>query len=122
MKKFLLSGIAILMLMVVIAFTNSGSYSVINKSGVNVTGITITPSGDNSGNLSTTFSRTISKDQSIGIDFTVNEQVCEYDIRFTDESGKQYLMNGVNLCNSSEIILVTNKADEVPQIYVPNSK
>ena len=116
MKKTLSIGIIILFLAFFIGFTVSGNYSVINKSGVNVTGISISPSGDNSGNT-TTISRSISKDQSISIDFTANEEQCEYDVRFTDDKGREYLMSGVELCGSSEIILVSNKADEVPQIY-----
>lgn len=121
MKQTLIGGVIVLFVMAFIGFTGAGSYSVINKSGVNVSSIKITPTGDNTGN-SVSFSRSIAKDQSINIDFTANEEVCEYDVRFTDEHGKEYLMSGVNLCGSSEIVLVTSKADEVPQIYAPHSK
>ena len=116
MKKTLYSGIFILFLALFIGFTVSGNFSITNKSGVNVTNVTISPTGDNSGN-STSFSMSISKDQSIGVDFTVNPEECQYDVRFTDDKGREYLMSGVELCESSEIVLVSNKADEVPQIY-----
>ena len=121
MKQTLISGVIVLFLMAFIGFTGAGNYSVINKSGVNITSFKITPTGDNTG-TSVSFSRSVAKDQSISIDFTANEEVCEYDVRFTDEQGREYLMSGVNLCGSSEIILVTSKADEVPQIYAPHSK
>jgi hypothetical protein len=116
MKKTLYYGIFILFLALFIGFTVSGNISVINKSGVNITKVIISPTGDNAGN-STTFSRSISKEQSISIDFAVNPDVCQYDVRFTDDKGREYLMSDVELCGSSEIILVSNKADEVPQIF-----
>ena len=116
MKKTLSYGAIALFLAFFIGFTISGNFSVINKSGVNVTKVIISPTGDNAGN-STTFSNSISKDQSISIDFAVNSEACQYDVRFTDDKGREYLMSGVELCGSSEIILVSNKADEVPQIY-----
>lgn len=118
MKKALYSGIAILFLMLFIGFSVTGNYSIINKSGVNVTGITISQSGDNAGN-SVTFSRSISKDQSISVDFTANTENCNYDVRFTDDQGREYVMSGIELCGSTELVLVSHKADEVPQIYVP---
>lgn len=121
MKQTLFTGIIVLLLMFFIGFTGTGNYSVINKSGVNVTSITISPIGDNTGN-SVSFSRSIGMDQSISIDFTTNTEVCEFDVRFTDDQGREYVMTGIDLCNSSKIILVSNKVDEVPQIFVPTSK
>src|SRR5688572_2904536 len=118
MKKALYSGIAILFLMLFIGFSVTGNYSIINKSGVNVTGVTIIPTGNDAGN-SVNFSSSISKDQSISVDFTANTENCSYDVKFTDDQGREYVMNGIDLCSSTELVLVTNKADEVPQIYVP---
>ena len=118
MKKALYSGIAILFLMLFIGFSVTGNYSIVNKSGVNVTGVTIIPTGNNTDN-SVNFSTSISKDQSISVDFTVNSENCSYDIRFKDDQGREYVMSGIDLCGSTELVLVSNKADEVPQIYVP---
>ena len=47
MKQTLYSGIVVLLLVFVLGFTNAGNYSVINKSGVQVTGISISPAGTN---------------------------------------------------------------------------
>lgn len=117
MKKALFSGIAILFLALFVGFSVTGNYSIVNKSGVNVTGVTISPSGTTVNSIS--FSRSISKDQTISVDFTANAEACTYDVRFTDDQGNEHLMSGVELCGSSELVLVSNKAEEVPQIYMP---
>lgn len=117
MKQTLYSGIVVVLLFVIVGFTNAGNYSVINKSGVNVTGISISPSGMNFQNA-VTFSRSINTDQVTSIDFESDSDNCTYDIKFSDANGKSYVMSGVDLCGSNEIILERVISDEAPAIQL----
>ncbi|HLT24063.1 MAG TPA: hypothetical protein VK004_02965 [Ignavibacteria bacterium] len=117
MKQILYSGIVVLLLFVIVGFTNAGNYSVINKSGVNVTGISISPAGMNFQNA-VTFSRSINTDQIISIDFESDSENCLYDIKYSDSNGKSYVMSGIDLCESNEIILERVITDEAPAIQL----
>lgn len=117
MKQTLYSGIVVLLLFVTFGFTNTGNYSVVNKSGVNVTGISISPAGMNFQNA-VSFSRSINIDQVASIDFESDSENCLYDIKFSDANGKSYVMSGVDLCGSNEIILERVISDEVPAIQL----
>lgn len=114
MKKALLSGLMLLVFTLLTGFTSESNYSVVNKSGVNVTKISISPTGDSQS--TTTISRSISKDQTVTLDIALNPEVCQYDIKFTDESGNEYSMSGVELCESRIIVLESNKEDSAPKM------
>ena len=126
MRKIFLSIVIIVSFAFVIAFTGSGDYSIVNKSGVKVTNISIAKSGDSFVNASN-YSQSISDNQTVSISFdrgSNNEQTCSYDVKFTDDRGQSYIMEGIDLCGSDIIVLQTGtvKADEVPQIINPQTK
>lgn len=115
MKKIFLSLALVCTFLIAVSFADSKDITIINKSGVNVISITISSTGDVSG--SQTFSSSIGDGQKSLIGFEVTGEQCLYEVRFTGQDGKQYLMTDVELCNSTEIILETNKADEVPGFF-----
>ena len=115
MKNFFLSLALVCTFLIAVSFAGSKDITVINKSGVNVTSITISSIGDASG--SQTFSSSIPDGHQSSIGFELLNEQCLFEVRFTGQDGKQYLMSDVELCGSTEIILVTNKADEVPGFF-----
>ena len=115
MKNIFLSLALVCTFLIAVSFAGSKDITIINKSGVNVNSITISSIGDVSG--SQTFSSSIPDGQKSSISFEVIGEQCLYEVRFTGQDGKQYIMSDVELCGSTEIILVSNKADEVPQIF-----
>lgn len=114
MKKALLSGLLLLLLTFLAGFSVEGNYSVVNKSGVNVTKISISPTGD--AQSTTTLSKSISAGQSVSLDINLNPEVCQYDIKFSDENGNEYQMSGVELCESNVIVLESNKEVSAPKL------
>jgi hypothetical protein len=117
MKKILLSIFVISSLAVIIAFNTNGNYTVVNKTDLDITTISISPSGDNfSGSES--FSTTIPKGESFSIDYSTKSDICSYDVKFKDNNGQEFIVNDVELCSNNVIILATNKAETVPQVLI----
>ena len=114
-KAFFSITLVLSVLLIAVTFAETKQLNVINKSGVNVTNITISLKGDNIGAQS--FSERLQNGEKVTINFDANSEDCLFIVNFTDDKGNRYTMNSVELCNSNEIILSSNKADEVPQIF-----
>ncbi|MBZ0203014.1 MAG: hypothetical protein IT281_01520 [Ignavibacteria bacterium] len=115
MKQFSI-GIAVLFLFVFIGSTvYSGEYNLVNKSGTTVTGIYVLGSGSPSwSRLPVTSS--INNGEKVTFDFQAGAENCVYSLKFTDTNGKEYFMDNINICETSEIILAVNEAESVPKI------
>lgn len=114
-KAFFSITLVLSVLLITVTFAENKQLTVLNKSGVNVTSITVSQEGDFAG--SQTFSNRVQNGEKFTINFNANTDNCVYNVNFTDDKGNVYTMSSVELCNSNEIILTSNKADEVQQIF-----
>jgi hypothetical protein len=83
----------------------SNTYTIVNKSGVVVKSVYVSPTGTNNwgGNICTV--DMLKTNEGFQYGFDADKDHCSFDIKFTGDDGKDYLMSGVSLCTSSVIIL-----------------
>src|SRR5450759_4819209 len=108
MKQFIL-GAAVIILIVTLGNTlrsqESQTLVIANKTGETVTTVYVSPAGTNSwGNSINTKDKLLSNET---FQFTqmVDNTKCAYDLKFTGDEGKEYMMTNLNLCTGGTILL-----------------
>ena len=105
MKKFIYWTSGVLLLILVFGFSGESNYTIINKSGVKIRSISISPSGEDFQNP-VLFLRAVDMNESTGIYLDTRSGNGAYDIKFTDEKEKEYTMPNVEFGDTEEIILI----------------
>jgi len=87
----------------------AGDRTIINKSGSAVTSVMISPSGSSNWIYISTGMAAEGKFM-----FTLEDNafVCSYELKFTDDKGKEYFMGSIDICSEFEITLDGHRAEE----------
>ncbi len=97
----------------------SGEYKLINKTGSSISGIYISSSGSDSW---LAIGSTMTSSQNISFTFDAVSQNCQYKIKFTDNTGKENIIESIDMCSVSEIILNSGTSTETDSIKLPLKK
>jgi hypothetical protein len=95
----------------------AGDYSIVNKSEVIVTSVSVSEYGSGSWNTIVSSAR-ILKGEMISVYLESSSEKCNYELKFIDENGKEYRINDISLCGSNEIVLTTNSSVEAEKIKI----
>lgn len=87
----------------------SNTYTVVNKSGVVVKSVYVCPSGTNNWGSNICTVDMLKTNEGFQYGFDADKDHCSFDIKFTGDDGKDYIMPGVSLCTSSVVLLRTAK-------------
>jgi PAS domain-containing protein len=114
MKKFIVAGLLLLLVIPAYAFKTTGQYTLINKTAYNITGISLSPREEGSWS-SLRISGTLQAGERTETNYEPSSETCSYDIKFTDDRGNEHVIKNVELCNTSTITLFVsepgNRAD-----------
>lgn len=106
MKNFIVVLITLVSLSITAFGQDDREYLVTNGTGITVVDVTASPSGRNMwGNNLITKSMTADGDDVI-FSIPVTTTDCVWDFKFHDENGAEYVMEKVNLCNTTTFILM----------------
>ncbi|MBE2228053.1 MAG: hypothetical protein IAE93_11935 [Ignavibacteria bacterium] len=95
----------------------SGERTVVNKSGENVTGLMVAPAGTNSWN--SVYQGSFTNGHKMSFSYEETSGNCVVNVKFINGNGKEYLLENIDLCASSEIVLTTTESTNVESIDVP---
>lgn len=112
--KRLLSLALLLSMMFILsstAFTQlSKTYTIVNKSGMVVTAVNVSPAGANNWGDNISTLDKLNNKEGFQYAFEVDQKNCTVDIRFKSEDGKYYTMKNIDLC-SNAVVPLTKTAD-----------
>jgi hypothetical protein len=94
----------------------SGDYTLVNKSGISVSSVQFSEASSNSWN---SIGVNLSDGQKLTLTFDTPSENCVYNLKFTDNTGKEYIMDAVDLCGQTEIILSTSNSTEADKVTLP---
>lgn len=97
----------------------SGDYKLINKTGSSISGIYISSSGSDTW---LAIGSTMTSGQNISFTFDAVEQNCQYKIKFTDNKGIENIIESIDMCSVSEIILSSIASTESERLTLPFKK
>lgn len=93
----------------------SGERTIINKSGSAVTSVMISPSGS----LNWVYiSSGMAAEGKLIFTFEENALLCSYELKFTDDMGKEYFMGSIDMCSEFEITLHGHRAEETSVRFI----
>jgi hypothetical protein len=115
MRKPLIIAMLFLSSAILYNFTfqpDTKNYTIVNKSGVTITSVYISPAGANkwSDNICPSESK-IKNNQGFQYGIDVDKDNCNYDIKCTGEDGKDYILKNVNLCSGYVITLTKSETN-----------
>jgi hypothetical protein len=119
MNKFTINLTILFFIFIGSINTYSGEYKLVNKSGVYVSSLQFSATGINSWN---SIGVNLSNDQVLTLSFDTPSENCIYNLKFTDNTGKEYEMDAVDLCGMTEIILSTTNSTEAEKVTIPKLK
>ena len=98
----------------------SGERTVVNKSGDNVTGLMVTPAGTTGWN--SVYQGSFSNGQKMSFNYDETSGNCVVNVKFTNSTGKEFILENIDLCAANEIILSTPESINTESINVPTIK
>ncbi len=115
MKRLIFMASALIALCLFTTLSNAQitTYSVINSSGMVVTGVSISPNDANTWGLNLNTTGNVAVDKSFEFTQTVDKTSCIYDVRYQGEDGKYYYVQDIDLCNSKTILLPNPVKDDM---------
>jgi hypothetical protein len=85
---------------------NSQTYTVTNRTGINITSIYISESGAAVWGNSINTKDKLLNNESFLYTQVLDNKKCNYDIKFTADDGKDYILKNINLCSAANITLI----------------
>jgi hypothetical protein len=113
LQRILISGVFVMIISLVcnsVYAQITQTITVSNKSGMAVTSVFISPAGSNNWGSNISAKAKITNNETFEFKQIVDKANCNYDVKYTGDDGKEYIVNNVDLCSGINITL-QNSAD-----------
>jgi hypothetical protein len=116
MKKLLLLSVISIMLFAGSSWAGQQDFVLVNETGLTIDQFFCSPTTTEDWEEDVLGAETLPDGESIKIEFSTEEDVCEWDLKIIDEDGDEIIWTKINLCKTTKVTLYYEDGKPTAQI------
>lgn len=105
MKKLLLLSVISILLLAGISWAGQQDFVLVNETGLTIDQLYCSPTATDEWEEDILGVETLPDSESVEIEFSTEEDACEWDLKIVDEDGDEVIWTKINLCKATKITL-----------------
>ncbi len=116
MKKLFLLSVICMLLSVNFLWAGEQDFVLVNETGLTIDQLFCSPTTTEDWEEDVLGAETLADGDSIEIEFSTDEDACEWDLKIVDEEGDEIIWTKINLCKATKITLYYEDGKPTAQI------